>query len=172
METIADRSSGVGERIQNQLSEQIRGGLLGDMAEEARANAQAYGEEAARNMQVGLDSILDPTAAFDAAKMKIDMESVINDIIPAVGNAAASGVSEVAAAAQAATASLKAINVNTSAGEEFRNSILRGADPRLAQSSDQKLVDNTERTADGVADLPGALGDVLAGQFAAATVSV
>lgn len=172
MESIADRSSGVGERIQNELSEQIRGGLLGDMAAQAQENARAYGEKAAENMQAGIDKILDPAAAFDAAKMKIDMESVIRDIIPAVGEAAADGVSAVAVAAKAATDSLKAINVNSSAGEEFRNSILRGADPRLQQSSDQKVVDNTGRTADGVEGLPGALGDVLAGQLSVASLSV
>ena len=52
------------------------------------------------------------------------------------------------------SADLKAIVVGTSDGEAFRNSIMRGADPRLDVKEDQKrTADNTERAADTLDEL-------------------
>lgn len=52
------------------------------------------------------------------------------------------------------SADLKAIVVGSSEGESFRNSIMRGADPRLDVKEDQKrTADATERTADTLDDI-------------------
>ena len=56
------------------------------------------------------------------------------------------------------SADLKAIVVGSSDGESFRNTIMRGADPRLDVKEDAKrTADNTERTADTLDELAGNL---------------
>jgi hypothetical protein len=52
------------------------------------------------------------------------------------------------------SADLKAIVVGSSEGESFRNSIMRGADPRLDVKEDAKrTADNTERAADALDEM-------------------
>ena len=54
------------------------------------------------------------------------------------------------------SADLKAIVVGSSDGEAFRNSIMRGADPRLDVKKEQeRTADATERTADTLDDIAG-----------------
>jgi hypothetical protein len=67
------------------------------------------------------------------------------------------------------TDALKAIVVGTSEGEAFRNSLLRGADPRNAGAEDEKrTADATEETAAGVDELVVIMRD----QFAIAEITV
>jgi hypothetical protein len=67
------------------------------------------------------------------------------------------------------TDALKAIVVGTSEGEAFRNSLLRGADPRNAGAEEEKrTADATEETAAGVDELVSIMRD----QFAIAEITV
>ena len=67
------------------------------------------------------------------------------------------------------TEALKAIVVGTSEGEAFRNSLLRGADPRNAgHEDDARTADATEETAAGV----GELVTVMRAQLALAEITV
>ncbi|NBW17780.1 MAG: hypothetical protein EBR82_58365, partial [Caulobacteraceae bacterium] len=64
---------------------------------------------------------------------------------------------------------LKAIVAGTSEGEAFRNSLIRGADPRNAGNEDQgRTADATEETAAGVDELVSIMRD----QFALAEITV
>jgi hypothetical protein len=63
---------------------------------------------------------------------------------------------------------LKAIVAGTSEGEAFRNSLLRGADPRNAGGEEEKrTADATEETAAGVDELVSIMRD----QFALAEIT-
>jgi hypothetical protein len=67
------------------------------------------------------------------------------------------------------TEALKAIVTGTSEGEAFRNSLLRGADPRNAGAEEEKrTADATEETAAGVDELVSIMRD----QFALAEITV
>ena len=67
------------------------------------------------------------------------------------------------------TEALKAIVAGTSEGEAFRNSLIRGADPRNAGDEDQgRTADATEETAAGVDELVSIMRD----QFALAEITV
>jgi hypothetical protein len=59
--------------------------------------------------------------------------------------------------AQVNSAALKAIVVGTGEGEAFRNSILRGADPRLEGDSAKETADNTAEMVDQLDELNGNL---------------
>lgn len=157
--TLSQRSSGLGQAIE--------AGIFGDMADIAAKNAEDFGKAATQSFEEGLRNITDPFAGFDKA---------MAEHMASAGNAAAGPVAAALGAAtrdalQVSAESLKAITVGSAAGEEFRNAIMRGQDPRLAQN-DQKIADNTGRAADGIAALPDALGARLGAQFAVASVSV
>jgi len=67
---------------------------------------------------------------------------------------------------------LNAIVVGSSEGEAFRNSVLRGADPRSQNGVDQQIARNTAQTAQGIQALPGAIGSAVAGSISNATIGV
>ena len=121
------------------------------------AAAKKAADDAAAAWTNGLENITNPFAAYDAefAKVTDEMEKA-----GAAGGQAFGDV--VDASLKASTQALKAIVVGTSAGEEFRNSILRGADPRLeGDKNEERTADATERTADAVEDLALSMGDGL-----------
>ena len=60
---------------------------------------------------------------------------------------------DVAKAISASAAELKAIVVDSAAGEGFRNDLVRGADPRLNEDHLKKIKDHTERGAEAAEDL-------------------
>lgn len=71
---------------------------------------------------------------------------------------AQAGSRSVVAQVRINSAELKAIVVGSSEGESFRNSIMRGADPRLDVKEDAKrTADNTERTADTLDEVASSL---------------
>jgi hypothetical protein len=109
----------------------------------------SMGKSAGESIANGMTNIMDPFQDFDErmAKNKADAEKA------AVKDGAAAGAqtlgNSITAAVRASSAELKAIVVGSSDGESFRNSIMRGADPRLDVKEDAKrTADNTERTAD------------------------
>lgn len=117
----------------------------------------------------GIRNLTDPFAAFDAEFDRITTQ--MQDAGAAGGQAFgdAAGAS-VATAVRASSEALKAIVVGSSSGEEFRNSILRGADPRLAGDAAQETADNTGEMVDQLDELNGNLAG--AGGLALASISV
>lgn len=166
---IENRSTGLGDAIK-EAGESAA--FYKDLSAQAYAMAEEAGREAGVAFRDGMRNITDPLAGYDAAlfaeKVKAGLQGmlpVFGDIGQQLGKAAGEEIA-------ASTKKLSAIVVDSSAGEAFRNAILRGADPRLAQAADQKIIDNTGRAAAGIDALPGRLGAVIGSQFAGASVSV
>jgi hypothetical protein len=158
--TLSDRSSGLGQAIED--------GLFGEMADIAAQNATAFGEQATEAFETGIGNITDPFARFDAT-MAAQMKAAGNSAAGPIGAAIGANARD---ALEASTKALKAITVDSAGGEAFRNAILRGADPRLAASNDQKIADNTGRMAEGIDALPDALATSIGGAMSAASISV
>jgi hypothetical protein len=134
---------------------------MAGLSNAAGQEAAAWGHAAAENFANGVQNMADPFAAFDAefASVTEQMQAAGAAGGQAFAEQAGDGVS---AAIKASTQALKAIVAGTSAGEEFRNSIMRGADPRLEGDKNQeRTADATERTADAVEDLAATMGDGL-----------
>lgn len=107
-------------------------------------------------MAAGMNNILNPFQDFDArlAKNKADAEAAGTQ--KAAESAGQTLGNSITAAVRASSADLKAIVVGTGEGESFRNSIMRGADPRLDVKKEQeRTADATERTADTLDELAG-----------------
>lgn len=158
------------------LGDALGANFFEDARDKAFENFQGLGRVAALNFAEGIENITNPLADFDRnlvqEKLNDAANGVIGGMIPFIGNQLGRAAKAVGEAVSASVEPLKALVVGSAAGEEFRNAILRGADPRLAQSNDQRIADNTGRTADGVAALPGALAAQLGAQIATASVSV
>lgn len=123
--------------------------------QELGAQSIAWGEQmgvsAGESFSNGMANIMNPFQDFDQrlAQNKADAEKAA---VPA-GDTLGQSITQ---AVRASSADLKAIVVGTSEGEAFRNSIMRGADPRLDVKHDQKrTADATERTADTLDDIAG-----------------
>lgn len=146
-------------------AEQTMAGLSNAAGQEAAI----WGNAAAENFANGVRNMSDPFAAFDAefANVTAQMEQAGAAAGTAMGETAGDGLSK---AVKASTQALQAIVVGTGGGEAFRNSIMRGADPRLDGDAAKQTADNTERTADAVEDLAGELAGV--GGLGLATISV
>ena len=146
-------------------AEQTMAGLSNAAGQEAAI----WGNAAAENFANGVRNMSDPFAAFDAefANVTAQMQQAGAAAGNAMGETAGDGLSK---AVKASTQALQAIVVGTGGGEAFRNSILRGADPRLEGDAAKQTADNTERTADAVEDLAGELAGV--GGLGLATISV
>ena len=154
----------------------IAGGLraasdsVNALSSAAGDEAAAWGTAAAESFGDGVRNMTDPFAAFDAefANVTAQMQQAGAAAGAAAGSTAADAIGPAIAAS---TQALKAIVVGSGEGEAFRNSILRGADPRHAGDAAKETADNTERTADAVEDLADGLASV-GGGFGLASISV
>lgn len=120
------------------------------------ADAAPVGEAIAGPLTATLDSLIAHARAAAATvdeKTQGSVRKVLDTEVKATVN----------------TDALKAIVVGTSEGEAFRNSLLRGADPRNAGAEEEKrTADATEETAAGVDELVSIMRD----QFAIAEITV
>lgn len=114
--------------------------------------AAAWGTAAAENFGDGVRNMTDPFAAFDAEFANVTAQ--MQQAGAAAGQTAADAI---APAIAASTQALKAIVVGTGEGEAFRNSILRGADPRLEGDSAKETASNTAEMVDQLDELNGTL---------------
>ena len=79
---------------------------------------------------------------------------------------------QVRTAVEVSSKELKAIVAGTSGGESFRNSLMRGADPRITGADAAKdTADNTEETVDLLEELPAELATAMNSQFGLATIT-
>jgi hypothetical protein len=143
---------------------------VGGLSDAASDEADLWGQAAADNFANGVRNMSDPFAAFDAEFANVTAQ--MQQAGAAAGTAAGQGLgSTVGEAIRASGEALQAVVAGTSGGEAFRNSIARGADPRLEGDAAKETADNTERTADAVEDLAGELASA-GGGFGLASISV
>jgi hypothetical protein len=129
--------------------------------------AELWGQAAADNFADGVRNMSDPFAAFDA-----EFASVTAQMQQAGAAAGETAGDSIASAIAASTQALKAIVVGTSEGEAFRNSIMRGADPRLEGAKDQaRTADAAEQSAESLEEIEASLAG-LGGGIGLATISV
>lgn len=139
------------------LGDSVRNDFFSSSADQLFAEAEAWGVAASDSLASGLQNITNPYAAFDAefANVTAQMQQAGAAGGAAAGEAAGSAIGPAIAAS---TQALSAIVVGTSEAEAFRNSMLRGADPRNEAAKDgARTADATERTADAVEELAGSL---------------
>jgi hypothetical protein len=148
-----------------EFNKEIEQGILKDLQQRDAGFAQAFGEsqsKAGEALAGPLTSLVDGAIAQSrAAAAAVDQKTQAS-----VQKALSTPVT-----AQVAvnTEALKAIVAGTSEGEAFRNSLLRGADPRSAGAEEEKrTADATEETAAGVDELVSIMRD----QFALAEITV
>lgn len=141
---------------------------VGALSSAAGDEAAAWGTAAAANFADGVRNMSDPFAAFDAEfdSVTAQMQQAGETAGQAVGETAGDGLSR---AVKASTEALKAVVVGSSEGESFRNSILRGADPRLqGDKAAEETADNTGEMVDQLDDL----NSTLSNSFGMATIAV
>ena len=114
--------------------------------------AAIWGTAAAENFGDGVRNMTDPFAAFDAEFANVTAQ--MQQAGAAAGQTAADAI---APAIAASTQALKAIVVGTGEGEAFRNSLIRGADPRLEGDSAKETASNTAEMVDQLDELNGNL---------------
>jgi hypothetical protein len=122
------------------------------LAETTAKGAEIAAGDAANAWKNGLENLTNPFGAFDAefAKVTEQMNKAGQSAGEEFTAAAADGITK---AVRASSAELKAIVVGTGEGEAFRNSILRGADPRLDGDAARETADNTAEMVDELEDL-------------------
>ena len=140
------------------FSKQLELGIAKDLQERDQGFATAFGsskEDTTKAVAGPLTSAIDAAVAQSrAAAAAIDKKTV--SIQQALATPTTTQV-------QVNTEALKAIVAGTSEGEAFRNSLLRGADPRnTGDANQERTADATERTADGIDELASILQDQLA----------
>lgn len=118
----------------------------------------ALGQEAANSFGRAIANFENPLQDFDA-RMAQAQQDAANAATPPVELAGRVAGESMAAAIRASSKDLKAIVVGTSEGESFRNSLMRGADPRFdVKEESRRTADATERTAEAVEELAAAGG--------------
>lgn len=128
--------------------------------------AAVWGQAAASNFEAGVQNMTSPAAAFDA-----EFASVTAELAQAGTTAGEAFSSTISTAVRASSEALKAVVVGTSEGEAFRNSLMRGADPRLeGDKAAARTADATERTADGIEEIADGFASV--GGLGMATIAV
>jgi hypothetical protein len=142
---------------------------MAGLSSAAGREAAAWGQAAAENFGNGIQNLTNPLAAFDAefAKVKEQMAQAGAAAGVAAGETAGRAI---APAIAASTQALKAIVVGTGEGESFRNSILRGADPRLSgEKAAERTADASEEQVELLEDIASSLGG---GGLALASITV
>lgn len=141
---------------------------VNSLSTSAGDEAKLFGAAAAANFATGVQNMSNPFAAFDAgiASVTAQMQQAGVAGGEAVGEAAKPSL---AAAVKASTQALTAIVGGTGAGEAFRNSIMRGADPRNEGDAAKETADNTAEMVDQLDELNGALAG--AGGLGLATIA-
>jgi hypothetical protein len=137
------------------------------------ADTQRFGEalaqEAEDSVMQGVRNFENPLQNFDARMAEAQQQAAAAAVPPVQAAAQVAGES-IAKAISASSKDLKAIVVGTSEGEAFRNSLARGADPRLdVKEESRRTADATERTADTLDDIASSLGS---GGMATAAIMV
>lgn len=145
---------------------------MAGLSNAAGQEAAIWGNAAAENFADGVRNMSDPFAAFNAEFDNVTAQ--MEQAGAAAGQAAGMTIAEaVAPAITASTQALKAIVVGTGEGEAFRNSILRGADPRLeGNKAAERTAEATEESAESLEEIADSLSGLGGGGLAVASITV
>lgn len=171
LNTFADAAERAGLTT---LANSLRSGArnASDFSNAAADQARGWGEAASEAFANGIENMTNPFASFDSSMANAQQRAGEEETKRVVQTATTAG-KRVSEAIRASTQELKAIVVGTSAGETFRNNILRGADPRLSGADAAKeTADNTGEMVDQLEDLPDQLASAMGGGLGLATISV
>ena len=140
-----------------QFSQGLQEGIQKDLEQSQAGFAEAFGSTQAKATEAvaagPLKSLL--TSARDQAR---SAAAAIDQKTQGIQQAL-----QTTATVEVNSAALKAIVAGSSEGEAFRNSLIRGADPRITGDANQeRTADATERAADGIDELASILQDQLA----------
>jgi|688.fasta_scaffold209508_2 hypothetical protein len=142
-----------------------------ELAAASFSEAGILGDAAGNLTAQGLENFANPLAAFDK-NMKSVEAGMQNAAASAGQSLGASAAPQLMAAVRASSESLRAIVAGTGEGEAFRNSIMRGADPRLEGAKDQaRTADAAEQSAESLEEIESSLAG-LGGGIGLATISV
>jgi hypothetical protein len=147
-----------------QFNKEIEQGILKDLEQRDAGFTKAFGETqstAGEAIAGPLTSMIDGAIAQSrAAAAAVDQKTQ--------GSIQKALATPVTAQVAVNTEALKAVVAGTSEGEAFRNSLIRGADPRNANDENQgRTADATEETAAGIDELVSIMRD----QFALAEIT-
>lgn len=144
---------------------------MAGLSNAAGREAELWGNAAAENFGNGVRNITRPFEAFDREFASVQAQ--MQQAGAAAGTAAGATLGEaIAPAIAASTQALKAIVVGTGEGEAFRNSIMRGADPRLeGTKAAERTAEATEESAASLEEIADSLSG-LGGGLAVASISV
>jgi hypothetical protein len=120
-----------------------------------------------------LDNFANPLQGFDQKMADAQRQAAESAVKPVEAAATVAGQiagDQITKAISASSQALKAIVVGTSEGEAFRNSIMRGADPRLEGDAQKETAENTGEMVDQLDELNGSLGG--SGGFGLAAITV
>lgn len=171
MRSMAELAEAAGfDGLSASLAEGARG--AGQLARGARQMGEMYGAAAADTFNRAVENMSNPFGAFDREFARAQQQAAAASADGVAGAAATAG-DTIKNAIAASTQELKAIVLGTSGGESFRNSILRGADPRLSGADAAKeTADNTEEMVDQLDELPDRLAQAMGGGIGLATITV
>ena len=137
----------------------------GVWADAAGQEAEIWTNAAADLFERGTENVTNPYGAFDAEMARV------NATMQQAGASAGEAFGDTATAAiKASSNALKAIVVGSSEGEAFRNSLLRGADPRLEGDAQKETADNTAEMVDQLDELNASVA--FGGGVGVATIGV
>lgn len=133
-------------------------------------DTQRFGDalfkEADNAFSSAMENFANPFQDFDSRMAKAQEQAAASAVKPVEAAATVAGQiagEQISKAVGASSQALKAIVVGSSEGEAFRNSLLRGADPRNTGDANQERTANaTEETAAGIDELVGVMRDQLA----------
>jgi len=144
---------------------------ISQFGEQTQMVGDALFQEADSAFGAALENFANPLQGFDQKMADAQRQAAESAVKPVEAAATVAGQiagNEITKAIGASSQALKAIVAGTSEGESFRNSLIRGADPRNAGSEDQgRTADATEETAAGVDELVSIMRD----QFALAEIT-
>jgi len=145
---------------------------ISQFGEQTQMVGDALFQEANSAFGAALENFANPLQGFDQKMADAQRQAADSAVKPVEAAAMVAGQiagEQITRAVGASSQALKAIVAGTSEGEAFRNSLIRGADPRNAGNEDQgRTADATEETAAGVDELVSIMRD----QFALAEITV
>lgn len=127
---------------------------------ETQTFGDAIGVEAANSFEAAIANFENPLQDFDARMAEAQRQAAESAVKPVQAAATVAGQiagEQIGKAVRASSEALKAILVGSSEGEAFRNSLLRGADPRLEGDAQKETAENTAEMVDQLDELNGAL---------------
>jgi hypothetical protein len=156
---------------------------LNSLADQTKAfndSIVASMDDAAVSMGKNLKAAFDPEASGNEAGKAIatpltdavrGFRQQAKEAAGAIDEATSKDV-QVTTAVEVSSKELGAIVAGSSAGESFRNAIMRGADPRNAgESAEEKIADGVDEMNDKLEELPEQFASAMNAQFGLATIT-